>query len=68
MLLSFTIKETQCAKGSAGNLQDCAFRPGFFVVRHLIKLESQTVFKSESSKVYMKRNQLASLFFSVAHH
>lgn len=34
LLLSFTIKETQCAKGSAGNLQDCAFRPGFFVVSH----------------------------------
>lgn len=34
LLLSFAIKETQCAKGSAGNLQDCAFRPGFFVVRH----------------------------------
>lgn len=34
LLLSFAIKETQCAKTSAANLQDCAFRPGFFVVRH----------------------------------
>ncbi|XP_075872645.1 secreted phosphoprotein 24 [Nelusetta ayraudi] len=34
LLLSFAIKETQCAKGSAGNLQDCAFRPGFFVPTH----------------------------------
>lgn len=34
LLLSFTIKETQCAKGSAADVQGCAFRPGFFVVRH----------------------------------
>lgn len=66
VLLSFAIKETQCAKGSAGNLQDCAFRPGFFVVRHF-KAESQTFLKSESFMGYWKGNQLASLLFSVAY-
>lgn len=58
LLLSFSIKETQCAKGSAGHLQDCAFRPGFFVVRHFIKLESKTFFfKSKSFMVYMQGNK-----------
>lgn len=33
LLLAFTIKETQCAKGSAPDLQGCVFRPGYFVVR-----------------------------------
>lgn len=36
LLMVFGIKETQCAKASGGDPQMCAFRPGFFVVRHLM--------------------------------
>lgn len=35
LLMVFRIKETQCAKTSQDDPQACAFRPGFFVVRHL---------------------------------
>ncbi|KAM9334041.1 secreted phosphoprotein 24 [Symphorus nematophorus] len=31
MLMSFGIKETECAKTSTADPQTCAFRPGFFV-------------------------------------
>lgn len=36
LLMTFGIKETECLKASASDPQTCAFRPGFFVVRHLI--------------------------------
>lgn len=35
LLMTFGIKETECPKASASDPQTCAFRPGFFVVRHL---------------------------------
>ncbi|XP_071320292.1 secreted phosphoprotein 24 isoform X2 [Trachinotus anak] len=31
MLMTFSIKETECAKTSRSDPQTCAFRPGFFV-------------------------------------
>lgn len=34
LLMAFGIKETECVKASGNNPQTCAFRPGFFVVRH----------------------------------
>lgn len=36
LLMTFGIKETECLKASASDPQTCAFRPGFFVVRHPI--------------------------------
>lgn len=35
LLMTFGIKETECVKASRSDPQTCAFRPGFFVVRHL---------------------------------
>lgn len=34
LLLAFGIKETECVKASGHDPQTCAFRTGFFVVRH----------------------------------
>lgn len=39
LLMTFGIKETECPKASTSDPQTCAFRPGFFVVRHLISPE-----------------------------
>lgn len=34
LLMTFGIKETECVKAPTEDPQTCAFRPGFFVVRH----------------------------------
>lgn len=34
LLMTFGIKETECVKDPTKDPQKCAFRPGFFVVRH----------------------------------
>lgn len=36
LLMTFGIRETECLKSSRSDPQTCAFRPGFFVVRHLM--------------------------------
>lgn len=34
LLMTFGIKETECVTAPTKDPQKCAFRPGFFVVRH----------------------------------
>lgn len=34
LLMTFAMKETDCVKVSRNDPQTCAFKPGFFVVRH----------------------------------
>lgn len=34
LMMKFDIKETECAKISRSDPLTCAFKPGFFVVRH----------------------------------
>lgn len=36
LIMIFGIKETECTKEYRKDPQTCAFRPGFFVVRHLM--------------------------------
>ena len=43
LLMKFGIKETECAKADGGDPQTCAFKPGFFVVRHLNLSEIKTI-------------------------
>uniref|UniRef100_A0A3B4VGZ3 Secreted phosphoprotein 24 n=1 Tax=Seriola dumerili TaxID=41447 RepID=A0A3B4VGZ3_SERDU len=40
LMMTFGIKETECGKASGSDPQTCAFRPGFFVVRCLIRAKS----------------------------